>query len=66
MSERSIGDDDRELLLKFTTGKKVEDDEYEILQAYSTIGVVKLGVSFSKKEVQASLTESGKSLLGLE
>jgi hypothetical protein len=59
-------EDERELLRRFVDGKKVEDQEYDTLQSYSTIGVVRMGVSFKKREVQASLTESGKALLGLE
>lgn len=57
--------DDRDILLRFENGKRVEDDEFDIIEPYSTIGVIKLGVSFKKREIQASLTTSGKALLGL-
>lgn len=57
---------EREVLRRFINGKKMEDDEYEIIEKYSTTGITHIGFSFSKREVQARLTDSGKRLLGFE
>jgi hypothetical protein len=57
--------DEKKLLKKFKNGRKVNKDEYPVVESYSTIGVIKLGYSFRKREVQASLTNSGKKILGL-
>lgn len=53
------------ILKRFAHGKKVEDDEYDIIEPYSHIGIIKFGFSFRKKEVQASLTQKGKNLIGI-
>lgn len=65
MSEDKVSPKDRDVLIKFQSGKRVEDDELPVIESYSTIGIVKFGFSFNKMEIQASLTESGKRLLGL-
>jgi hypothetical protein len=57
--------DERKLLLKYKNGSKVSEKEYPIIESYASIGVIKLGYSFRKRQVQASLTTSGKRLLGL-
>jgi hypothetical protein len=57
---------ERETLKKFINGKKVESNEYSVIENYSKIGVTKLGFSFTKKEIQASLTKSGKRILGIK
>lgn len=54
-----------EILKRFENGKKVEEDEYGIIEPYSTVGIIKFGFSFTKKEIQAALTEKGKNLIGL-
>jgi len=66
MENNEIRGRDREILVRFKNGKKVEADELQVIEPYSTIGIVKFGFSFKKKEIQASLTESGKCLLGLD
>jgi len=57
--------EEKEVLLRFKDGKKVEEGELEILQRYSSIGLVHIGISFTKKEIQAKITKSGKGLLGI-
>lgn len=64
--ERKCGAEyEREVLTRFKNGKRVEKDEYPIVESYSKVGITKLGFSFTKKETQASLTKSGKRILGL-
>jgi len=53
------------ILKSFENGKKVEEDEYAIIEPYSNVGIIKFGFSFTKKEIQAALTEKGKNLIGL-
>lgn len=55
--------EEKEVLLRFKDGKKVEEGELEILERYSSIGWVHIGFSFTKREIQARLTKSGKGLL---
>ena len=57
--------EEKEVLVSFKDGKKIEKEEYSIIKKYATIGVIKFGFSFNKKEGQAALTQSGKVMLGL-
>jgi len=52
---------DREVLRKYAEGRPVEAADEPILRRYASIRIV----YFDKKESWASLTESGKRLLGL-
>lgn len=54
-----------ELLQRFVNGKKVEEDEYPILENYASLGIVKIWPGFKKREVYAILTQSGKNILGI-
>ncbi|MBI4709000.1 MAG: hypothetical protein HY764_02215 [Candidatus Portnoybacteria bacterium] len=64
--ERAKGERDREVLKRFANGKKVEgEEEYEIVTRYEQTGITHIGYSFTKQEIQASLTKIGKGILGL-
>jgi len=56
---------DRVVLMKYAEGRPVEAADEPILRGYESIRIVRFDFSLGKKEAQASLTESGKKLLGL-
>jgi hypothetical protein len=65
MTKKPLKEKERELLLRYQKGRKVERSEYKTLVSYSTMGVIRFAFSFTNDEVQAKLTRRGRGLLGL-
>lgn len=55
-----------QILKTYKNGKAVPENEFSLVEKYSSIGIIHIGFSFSKREIQAKLTKSGKKILGIE
>ena len=56
---------DRVVLLRYADSRPVTGGDMPVLRKHESMGLVHIGFSFGKKESLASLTDSGKKLLGL-